>query len=73
VPLLALVQASLAELPELRRFKPIEHEQGALDAAQFLQRKIELVLPLKGREPLQHRGRQHGSACNEATKRRISS
>jgi hypothetical protein len=58
VALLALVQTRLAELPELRRFQPIQHEQGALDPAQLLQSKIELILALECRQPLQHRGWQ---------------
>ena len=40
--LLAFVQASLAKLPKLRRFQPIQHEQRALNAPQLLQRKIKL-------------------------------
>jgi hypothetical protein len=38
VTLLALVQAGLAASPQLRAFEPVEHEQRALDAAEFLKR-----------------------------------
>jgi hypothetical protein len=51
VALLALVQTRLAELPELRRFQPIQHEQGAFDPAQLLQGEVELVLALECRQP----------------------
>jgi hypothetical protein len=37
------------------------YEQRALDAAQLLQGEVELVLALKCRQPLQHRGRQDGT------------
>jgi hypothetical protein len=31
VPLLALVQPGMTKLSELRRFQPVQHEEGALD------------------------------------------
>jgi hypothetical protein len=48
VALLALVQSSMAPLPKLWAFKPVEHEQRSFDPAEFLERKIELILPLIG-------------------------
>jgi hypothetical protein len=59
--LFAFVQSSLAKLPKLRRFQPIQHEQSPLNATQLLQGKIKLVLALKGGQPFQHCGRQYGS------------
>ena len=38
--LLAFVQTSLAALPELGRFQPVQHEQCAFNASQFLHRKV---------------------------------
>jgi len=38
------------------------YEQGTFDAAEFLQREIELVLPLKCRQSFQHGGGQHGAS-----------
>ncbi len=58
VALLTLVQTRLAELAELRRFQPIEHEQGALNPAQLLKGEVELVLALECRQALQNRGWQ---------------
>ncbi len=43
VALLAIVQAGLAMLPEPRRFEPVQHEQGPVDASELLQGEIELV------------------------------
>ncbi len=54
VALLALVQARLAKLSEQGRLQPIQHEQGAFNAPQFLQRQIELILALVSRQPSQH-------------------
>ena len=57
VSLLALVQAGVAELPELWRLQPVQHEQGPLDPTQLLQGEVKLILALECRQPLQHRGR----------------
>ena len=51
--------AALAALPSMacqtaRRAQPVEHEEGALDLADFLERDIDLVLPLVGGEFSQH-------------------
>lgn len=54
VTLLAFVQARLAQLSEQRRFQPVQHEQRAFNAPQFLQRQIKLILALVGRRPSQH-------------------
>ena len=59
--LLALVQPGMAAPAELRAFQPVEHEQRALDAPQFLERQVELVLPAVGGELPQHDGRRHGA------------
>src|ERR1700712_842028 len=59
VTLLALVQSRLAMLSKLCRFEPVQHEEGTLDAPEFLQGEIELVLALEGSQTLEHRGWQH--------------
>ena len=61
VTLLALVQSRLAMLSKLRRFEPVQHEEGTLDAPEFLQGEIELVLALEGGQALEHRRWQHSA------------
>jgi hypothetical protein len=51
----------MAQLPKLRRFQPVQHEQGTLDPAQLLEGEVELVLALERRQPLQHRRWQDGA------------
>ena len=54
MPLLALVQPGMAAPAQFRTFQPVQHEQRSLDAAEFLQCQIELVLTPIGRKLLQH-------------------
>jgi hypothetical protein len=71
VALLALVQSRLAMLSKLRRFEPVQHEEGPLDAPEFLQGEIELVLALEGSQTLEHRGCNAVPAFSEATRRAL--
>jgi hypothetical protein len=59
--LLALVQASLTAPAQFRAFEPVEHEQRALDAPEFLKCQIKLVLAAVGRKLLEHGGGRDGS------------
>ena len=59
VTLLALVQSRLAMLSKLRRFEPVQHEEGPLGAPKFLQGEVELILALEGGQTLEHGGWQH--------------
>ncbi len=59
VALLALAQPGLAALAQGGRLKPVDREQGALDAPQPLQCQVELVLALKGGQAFQHGRGQH--------------
>lgn len=52
--LFALVEPSLAASAKRRIFQPVEHEQSALDLADFLKGDIHLVLPFIGGEFPQH-------------------
>ena len=72
MPLLALVQPGLAALAQAGRLKPVQHEQGALDAPQLLQREIKLVLALVAAKRFSMAGGSTVPACREATRRRIS-
>ena len=51
----------MAAPAQFRALQPVEHEQRAFDAPQFLERQIELVLTAVGRELPQHDGRRRGA------------
>src|SRR3954471_20838324 len=52
----ALVQFRSGTPAQLRITEPVEHQQGALNAADFAQRQGEAILPRIGAEPTQHQG-----------------
>ncbi len=72
VALLALVQPRLAAPAKVRVFQPVQHEQGALHLARFLQSEMELVLSLIDSELFNRMEGATWPECTDATKRMIS-
>jgi hypothetical protein len=58
MPRFAFVESRLALLAELFGFEPVEGEQGAFDPSDFLERKVEAVLPPVRAKLLEQHGRE---------------